>query len=770
MVSYRDAYLSSIPQGQRDAILKILRQDQATGLIGTQEQFEHEFKKLVKSLASGRDFRLGLEMKKPLLDEPTRISSEMLNDNFKSIFVALHGLFNQITKADTTAVRHRAVRKSQFSQIRAATNKLLEDLAIYQFLKLKNGWTEAKYSNFWHKRNGNTTIKAAEVDERTKSLRLRIGANRRLQQLTGSAPTKVTIASLGGGRSEGLSKSFQPENMLDNNPDTFWAHLLMADGPVKSVVNGSTVEGAAVQVEVEFPNAEPVSTLQVLPFGAHPVDLSNLQYWDGDRWQDAVGVSYLAASLEWQEFGFVQVQTNKVRFVLRQRNFTKNTYLVPRRIFANALLWEMALDEELLLDVREADLTQTQRTAIEANPRFRALVSGMKRMNDRLQESGLTLGVDETQELMQTLDAVTRVMVSPRETDAEVLLKVVQGSTSAQEPDQDDMVEITKVEYLMGLYQVAVEHRDHYPIGIFESPEYDNKGTVYEVGLDVDEYHVEDASGKQLTSIEYELEVAPKRRMNILPFGATSVLQELLKIEPNTFKGRLRFTPQAGTLTLYKDGVVNTSWSLSGVEVTITSRFNRNHVYTADYTSAAAQDTFDIDASYNSVPLARPETFSKTDDNGLLTLSFYPYVAWEVINNSNDWVKPDRSQARYLYRLAAGDVTIDGRTFGPSGAKEYAPIRVLVDGILARNITDYRGGFHPAFAEAPGQSLVYEYIHVGRKLYFNRPVEGATIEVSYRWLTQYVKLIATLRGHQAVVNPYTPELKNYRLRMKTSRL
>jgi hypothetical protein len=145
-------------------------------------------------------------------------------------------------------------------------------------------------------------------------------------------------------------------------------------------------------------------------------------------------------------------------------------------------------------------------------------------------------------------------------------------------------------------------------------------------------------------------------------------------------------------------------------------------------------------------------------------------VAWEVINDSENWVQVDLDHARYVYRVDAGPTTIDGITYGATADRVYEPIRVLVDGILARNRTDYRSGEHSAFVEVPGQALVYQYIHVGRKLYFNRPITGATIEVNYRWLTQYVRLVATLRAHKPAFNPYTPELLNYTLKMKSSRL
>lgn len=773
MGRYLEAYLSSMPAGQREAILRIVEQQKTAGMIATREQFDMELSKLIKALA-GDGFDPNLQLEYPDTKNYTKVSSDMLNNNFQAIYVALAGLFLQMNRSDVTVQKHREVRKSDFDKVRAAINKLTEDIAIYRYLRFGSGdWTEAKYGSFWNRRNSNTSIKAADVDEQTKNARLRIGSSSRLHQLRGATPTTISVESLCVGQDGATSKSFEPENALDNSYNTFWAHLILADSVVQSELSSGNVQGASVRVTITLPNAVPVSTLSLVPFGSHPVAMRDLQYLDGDTWEDVVGFTQQDASLDWQSYGFMRVETNKLRFTLTQENYTKNTYLVPRRMFTNSLLWEQVLDDELMIGVDEEDLTGVQAAAAEANPGFRALYSGMKKFSKRLQESGLDLSSDAENKLMQTVDAITRVMAGVREDDAKIVLRAITGETAAKELSSEDLVEITKYEYLLGLRQVTVENRDYFPVGIWESPQYENQGTVYEVGLDTTERHVSNSDGVPQTSVEYELEVSPERRVSIVPNELSRIPQELLKVDPNTLKAPLRFTSHATpNMVLRRNGEVTTDWSHAGGtdELTITAGFNRNHIYTAAYNVAAGQDSFDIDSLFNSVELVHPEIFTNTDDNGLLTLSFYPYIAWEIVNNKQDWTKPDPEHARYEYRVGAGNTTIDGITYGDSAERSYEPISVLVNGVRARNITDYRGGNHPAFAEVPGEALVYQYIHVGKKLYFNRPVKGATIEVNYRWLTQYVRLIATLRGHQAVYNPYTPELVNYRLKMKTSRL
>jgi hypothetical protein len=776
MGKFLDAYVSAIPGGQRQAILKLLEMDKTAGNIASKEEFDIAFEKLAKSLVTGRDFKVDLGLKHPSLTEAKPISSEMLNDNFRSILAHLHGLFLQATRADNTVTRHRAVRDADHARISAAVNKLLEDVSIFKFLRHNTDeWSELKYSNFWNRRNADNTIQAAEIDERTRNLRLRTGRARRLHQQTGTSGVKVSVTSLAPQEASGASKDYQVSNAVDTDPRSFWAHLTLSDGPLRADVDGTGYDGALLWVELEFPVVEEMATLELLPFGTHPVEVLDIQYHTGSNWAQVSGWTALAASLDWQAYSFQLVQTNRIRVLLRQLNYNKNTYLVPRRMFTRNFFWELVTNEELLSGVEEEELTAEQSIAVEANPKFRALYSALARYETRLEESGLDLDTEVGNQLMQVTDAMTHVMTGMREGDAEVILRAINAETGAAELTPDDMVEITKVEYLLGLYHIAVESRDYYPVGNYASPRYDNQGVVYEVGLDVSEQHVQktvDGYTIPLTSVEYDVEISPTRSAPLLPEGTTRVSQEFMLVDPNTYKAKLRFTPAAlPSIVLWKNGrKMGAGYSQSGRIITITTDYKKSDIYTIDYDVAANQDTFDLDATFDSVALVKPERFNQTDDNGMIKLSYYPYIAWEVVNNDEDWFRPALDHAKWMYRLEAGDVTIDGITYGPSGLREYEPLRVLVDGVLARNITDYRNREHPAFADAREDSLVYQYINVGRKLYLNRPITGSTIEVSYRWMSQYVKLNATLRGHQQVVNPYTPELQDFRMKMKTSRL
>jgi hypothetical protein len=104
-----------------------------------------------------------------------------------------------------------------------------------------------------------------------------------------------------------------------------------------------------------------------------------------------------------------------------------------------------------------------------------------------------------------------------------------------------------------------------------------------------------------------------------------------------------------------------------------------------------------------------------------------------------------------------------------NGLPHYEPILVHVEGNKAKNITDYYSGQNPGFARTAQSELEYQYIHVGRKLYFNRPLKDTEIRVLFSHKAAYVQLIATMRNTPMGMSRVTPVLRSFKLAMQTAR-
>jgi hypothetical protein len=111
----------------------------------------------------------------------------------------------------------------------------------------------------------------------------------------------------------------------------------------------------------------------------------------------------------------------------------------------------------------------------------------------------------------------------------------------------------------------------------------------------------------------------------------------------------------------------------------------------------------------------------------------------------------------------------DGKIFALDRSV-YEPVKVLVNDIRAVNLTDYEAFEHQAFTDVPRTGRQIQFIHAGKMLYFNRPIENSKIEVFYSWLTQYVQVGATLRCNIPVRTVLTPQINSVRVDLKTSKL
>jgi hypothetical protein len=778
VANYVEGYLSAIPEGQQQAIKALLDLGRASGEISTTEEYSKELERLLTAAREAGDFKPSF--KPPYVDEktPQPISSTMLNDMFISILADLSGLYHQANMADRTLLVHEALRKADWVRVRDAVNKVTEDLIRHRYLKLNTDWQDVRYFDFWTARVNEPTSQAAAIDPETKTLTLGPKAVHRTEQLRGPTATTAEVYEITSAAEEGSSSGLDEKHALDSNVKRFWAHLLLMDHSVQTEWKGTTYDGALVGYTMTFSNAEFINTVSLLPFSNFPLQLVDLEYYDGE-WTTVPGFTAPVSSLDWTSVRFDRVQASAIRLVLHQPSFIRNMYLVPRHAFNLAKLWEQVLDEELLLGQDEEDLTGAQQAEIETNPRFRSYLYALQQVEERLDQTGIIGDVLEDHENVgRSLEAITKVVADTRRSNGLILQKVVNRETDADSESDTDLLEIDKVEYLFGLRHVRAWDVNYLPVGIYRSPKFAMRANPYEVAIDVSESHVDltapeggGATYRQ-SSVEYELELSADRRIPILPQGTTLVPDELLVVDRTTGIGALRFTPQ-GAVTGRASGrllVQGTDFTVSGKIVTIASSiFTPTARYTFSYVPTAGHGLLNIDTTYDSVALVAPEVHDHTDTHGMIELNYYPYVAYEVINSDTDWVRMGED-ALWSYRVAAGDVTIDGQAYGPtSGVFTYRPLSVFVNGILAVNITDYRRRVHPGFRDDPDNSPTLQYLHAGKKLYFSRPMKDATIEVNYRWMVQYIRLNVTLRGHGAVVNSYTPELTDYLIKMRTGR-
>lgn len=113
------------------------------------------------------------------------------------------------------------------------------------------------------------------------------------------------------------------------------------------------------------------------------------------------------------------------------------------------------------------------------------------------------------------------------------------------------------------------------------------------------------------------------------------------------------------------------------------------------------------------------------------------------------------------YSIGVG-VKTDGHVFTMSDIT-YNPLTVTVGSKEAKNITNYETLVHPAFSISSSKDNDIQYIHAGNTLYFNQKINNQEIRVTYNWLTEYIKLLGTLKYNGSVNPGLTPKVNEIRI-------
>jgi hypothetical protein len=653
------------------------------------------------------------------------------------------------------------------------------------------------------------------------------------------------------------SRTFKPENAIDPDPESFWADVLLTEAPISTTYTFSdgseeVFSGALVEAELVLGATEFVTDVKVLPFGEYPVKVVDVRIRQGQNEFQYPGFVEKDPSLNWLEWHGPRVLADAIIFVLQQETYVRRRYHIPRSLLELTKFWEQLLDEEARLTLDDTVLTKFQEQRAVADARFASLQESLRRYGTELERMDIPKPdpdgrtIPDAEVLGREVEAVAQTMYSdPKEPS--IRLRPLRDK--AADTTQDDIVEIERVEYIYGARELQANDAEYLPEGHYSTPLYRPDSTLLKVQVDPLEEHVQftDAGTYRRTSIEYEIEIAPGRRTPVLPKGATTVQDELLVLDRTTRQDTTRFRAASTAATIRKNGTLLASSDFTIVmlsngqlRVTISaSAFSRTARYSITYTPVAGQDALDVEATYDSVRLDRPEVFPRTDDQASIDLKFYPFVEYGIVNDETRFRRESSRSARWFWIGGTRQVFLDGRMYGdvntslasaisatattipltsvgsvqqtalPAklkigteivqytgvsgssltgvtrgvdgttaqahvtglqivGERAYEPLVVLVGSVPAYNITDYLSGRHPAFLSTQDANLRYEFLHLGNRLFFSRPILDKPITVSYQWMSQWIQVHALLRSHAVGRIPYTPILRRMHIETEST--
>jgi len=127
-----------------------------------------------------------------------------------------------------------------------------------------------------------------------------------------------------------------------------------------------------------------------------------------------------------------------------------------------------------------------------------------------------------------------------------------------------------------------------------------------------------------------------------------------------------------------------------------------------------------------------------------ITLSRYPYIDAHIIQSDSFASSDGVFSLLYKYSIT------------------YEPVVVYVNGIKARNITDYENGGTPVFSEKIRETDYQYYVRNGNELVFNEELVG-NIMVYYYVLSDNLQAKITMMRSNIIRDDLSPEMFNYTL-------
>lgn len=651
--------LSVLPQAQRRAIKSLIELKKKLGETPTTRSQQDQATRLYARIKSN----LGNMLLTPRYAVPDqKISSIDHNKNMEDIYLDLNALYLNIDQLGKNNSQQSVLLNSEYEKSKAAIYKLINDVSVFSLRSKYLDFNEVKSIDFNINTNQTTRYPSADINPKTRLLQSKaINFTRAHLAERGARHTKVYTKTYAKGIKGVLSKAFTPSLMVDQKPETFWGTLVMADSPIAQVFDITTrngdvtklgVDGPVVEIYLQFSHIEQINTVRFLPFAEYPVDIIDVAYRSNPTSQVFYQIKDFnkSTTLDWEELNFDSVYAHEVRITIAQTNYKKVLYHLPRQLTINTDIFQQIFnlrskntidnglvpDSDALLDILRTTSTYTR--AIE-------LVDDLYTV----------AGVDSIiYPESKHYDSVLQIFNEIYGTIDPSIVETVTNNISQLNPvQQDEIIEINKYEYVLGMREVEVGHTMYSPVAYYMSDKYSTDATVSEVAIEVEERHTpfvtQWETNYQKTSVEWDLDLGNSRKVPIHPRnivddvdGIPAVKDERIYFESSLNYAYTRLGGYYSTVyRLKKDGnlipptdysVVKITGATPKLKITLSTGWLDNSVYTVDY--AVDPDSYRIQVldKYRSEPLASPEVFTTLGSDNDLNLSKYPFINYEVVN------------------------------------------------------------------------------------------------------------------------------------------
>lgn len=662
MVNLLTKIFDVLPEVQKQAIKSLIENKKRSGeLLGLRAQ-QTEITQIYDRIKSS----LGKKLLSPRYpSQGDRISSEDHNKNMEEIYMDLNALYSSIDRLSKVGNLQSITLNSEYQKSRAAIQKLINDARIFALRKKHLDFNEIKLVDFNTSRNHSLRIPPAEVNPKTRLLELRTLDSTRVH-LTERTTRSTTIytKTYSQGLKGTLSTSFPPNNMVDQRPETFWGTLVMSDIPVSQRYESTTrtgsikqidVDGPVVEIYFKFSHVEKINSIKLLPFAEYPVRVLDISYKPTSTSQILYPVPDFVESttLDWEELNFDPVFAHEVRITISQENYRRVIYHLPKKSVSNTDLFQSIFKLRSAKIVGQAVLDSD--IALGLLSTIDSYQSAISSLQDIMSISGTDISIQTDLSYYDDFQKLLAEIYSTLDPDSiSSLYASLTSRDDAVNPDQEEIIEINKYEYVLGMREVEIGLQIYSPTAYYESEKFTSQATISQIQMEIDEGHPEFKTQWEdkyrKTSTEWSIDIGGGRVLPIHPRNLVDDIDQIPSVkDERIYFDRLNnkaYTRLGGYYSsvyrLKKEGqqvpvteyaVARITGSIPKIEISMTgSWLDFNSVYTVDYAVDPNSYNIEILDKFQSKPLDVPELFTESGPDNDISLQKYPYINYEVIN------------------------------------------------------------------------------------------------------------------------------------------
>ena len=660
MVNFLDSIINVLPEYQQVAISSLIARKKKTGEILSIRNQQSEVLRIYNEIRS----KLGNILLTPRLAvSGTKISSVDHNYNMESIHIDLNALYSNIDQIGKAFLIQSVALESGYLKSKAAIQKLINDARIFGLRKKYLDFNDIKVIDFNSSRNTSDVTPKAHVDPKTRLLQLRAVTSTRAQLLNRENKiTKIYTKTISPGIKSTLSKSFPPENMVDQKPETFWTTLVMADYPVTQKYVTATrsgtqsqidVKGPVVEVFFKFSHMERINHVRLLPFADFPISILDVSYRPSPDSAVFVTISDFSRSttLDWEEYNFGSIFTNEIRIVIAQENTKLIAYQVPEGVARNTDIFQRIYDGKIAKIIGN-DMLDSD-SVLEFSRSKSLYDDAIQSLQNSLLANGDSYNYKTKLDYYYNFNKIISDILAP--INPEITTESIFGGSSEEELTSERLIIVKKFEYILGIREVELGYAVYSPVGNYASEKLDIQATISEIQVEVDERHTSFETNWETdyrkTSTEWSIDLGEGRVVPVHPrnlvdrdSGLPLAKDEVIFFDNTVGQAVTRLGARFSSVhALKKDGQlipeeeydsIRISGSIPALQITMSGSewYDPNSVYTVDYFVDRASYSIEVLGKYKSRELVTPEVFGATGPNNDITLSKYPYIDYTVVN------------------------------------------------------------------------------------------------------------------------------------------